>query len=66
VPKTLTAYVEYDRESKLYAGMVPGIRGTHTQAATLDELQDNLKEVLKLCMEENGAIGTAFSNHADH
>jgi predicted RNase H-like HicB family nuclease len=56
MPKTLTAYVEYDRESKLYVGMVPGIRGAHTQAATLDELQDNLKEVLELCMEEDGAL----------
>jgi predicted RNase H-like HicB family nuclease len=50
--KTLTAYVEYDRESKLYVGMVPGIRGAHTQAATLDELQENLLEVLELCLEE--------------
>jgi predicted RNase H-like HicB family nuclease len=56
VPKTLTAYVEYDRESKLYVGMVPGIRGAHTQAATLDELQDNLKEVLELCMEEDRTL----------
>jgi predicted RNase H-like HicB family nuclease len=56
MPKTLTAYVEYDRESKLYVGMVPGIRGAHTQAATLDELQDNLKEVLELCMEEDRTL----------
>jgi predicted RNase H-like HicB family nuclease len=56
VSKTLTAYVEYDRESKLYVGMVPGIRGAHTQAATLDELQDNLKEVLELCMEEDRTL----------
>ncbi len=54
--RTLTAYVEYDRESKLYVGMVPGIRGAHTQAATLDELQDNLKEVLELCMEEDRTL----------
>jgi predicted RNase H-like HicB family nuclease len=54
--KTLTAYVEYDRESKLYVGIVPGIRGAHTQAATLDELQDNLKEVLELCMEEDRTL----------
>jgi predicted RNase H-like HicB family nuclease len=56
VPKTLTAYVEYDRESQLYVGMVPGIRGAHTQAATLDELQNNLKEVLELCMEEDQTL----------
>ncbi len=54
--RTLTAYVEYDRESKLYVGIVPGVRGAHTQAETLDELQHNLREVLELCMEENSAL----------
>jgi predicted RNase H-like HicB family nuclease len=49
---TFTAYVEWDPEAKLYVGIVPGIRGAHTQAATLDELQANLKEVLALCLEE--------------
>lgn len=33
--------------------MVPGITGAHTQAATLDELQTNMKEVLELCLEES-------------
>jgi predicted RNase H-like HicB family nuclease len=51
---TFTAYVEWDPETKLYVGIVPGIRGAHTQAATLDELQKNLKEVLELCVEEQG------------
>jgi predicted RNase H-like HicB family nuclease len=32
--------------------MVPGIPGAHTQAAGLDELRDNLKEVLELCLAE--------------
>jgi predicted RNase H-like HicB family nuclease len=32
--------------------IVPGIPGAHTQAATLDELQENLKEVLELVLEE--------------
>ena len=50
--KTFTAYVEYDPETKLYVGSVPGITGAHTQAKTLDELNDNLKEVLELCLEE--------------
>ena len=47
-----TAYVEWDPETKLYAGVVPGIPGAHTQGATLDELQKNLQEVLELCLEE--------------
>jgi len=50
--KTFTAYVEQDVETGLYVGIVPGIPGAHTQAATLDELQRNLKEVLELCLEE--------------
>ncbi|HEX6507705.1 MAG TPA: type II toxin-antitoxin system HicB family antitoxin [Chloroflexota bacterium] len=50
--KTFTAYVERDPETRLYVGIVPGIPGAHTQAATLDELRQNLKEVLELCFEE--------------
>lgn len=50
--KTFTAFVEWDPETKLYVGIVPGIPGAHTQGATLDELQSNLKEVLELCLEE--------------
>ena len=55
--KTFTAYVEFDPESKLYVGIVPGLAGAHTQAATLDELRQNLQEVVELCLEEyTGAV----------
>ena len=50
--KTFTAYIEWDPDSNLYVGIVPGINGAHSQAKTLDELQKNLKEVLELCLEE--------------
>ncbi len=50
--KTFSAYVEWDPESKLYVGIIPGIPGAHTQAASLDELRTNLTEVLELCLEE--------------
>jgi predicted RNase H-like HicB family nuclease len=50
---TITAYIEWDPETKLYVGVVPGIPGAHTQGETLDELQKNLKEVLVLCLAEN-------------
>ncbi|MBN3923894.1 type II toxin-antitoxin system HicB family antitoxin [Nostoc sp. NMS4] len=52
--KTFTAYVEYDSATKLYVGIVPGIPGAHTQAESLDELQENLKEVIELCLAEYG------------
>ncbi|KAB2854075.1 MAG: type II toxin-antitoxin system HicB family antitoxin [Anaerolineae bacterium] len=57
--KTFTAYIEFDPETNLYVGIVPGIQGAHTQGATLDELQQNLKEVLELCLEE---LGEDFSS----
>ncbi|NLE09249.1 MAG: type II toxin-antitoxin system HicB family antitoxin [Dehalococcoidales bacterium] len=50
--KTCTAYIEQDTETGLYAGIVPGIPGAHTQGAALDELRDNLKDILALCLEE--------------
>lgn len=53
VVSTYTAYIEFDPETKLFVGTVPGFPGTHTQAATLDELQANLKEVIQLCLEEH-------------
>ena len=34
---------------------MPAIPGAHTQAKTLDELTDNLKEVVELCLEEMDA-----------
>jgi predicted RNase H-like HicB family nuclease len=51
--RTFTAYIEWDPESKLYIGIVPGVTGAHTQGASLDELNANLIEVLQLCLEEN-------------
>ncbi len=51
--KIFTAYIEWDPETNLYVGIIPGIPGAHTEGATLDELQKNLKEVLELCLEEN-------------
>jgi predicted RNase H-like HicB family nuclease len=47
-----TAYIEWDPETNVYVGIVPGIPGAHTQGATLDELQENLREVPGLCLEE--------------
>ena len=47
-----TAQIEKDKETGLYIGTVPNLPGAYTQAASLDELQLNLKEVIELCLEE--------------
>lgn len=52
--RTFTAYIEYDPDTRLYVGIVPGLPGAHTQGATLDELRTNLQDVVKLCLEEMG------------
>ncbi len=46
--KVFTAHVEFDPETRMYVGTVPGLPGAHSQAATLDELRKNLVEVLAL------------------
>jgi predicted RNase H-like HicB family nuclease len=52
--RSFTAYIEWDPDTSLYVGTVPGIRGAHSQGSTLDELRSNLQEVVELCIEENG------------
>jgi len=47
-----TAQIEKDKETGLYIGTVPSLPGAHTQAETLDELHENLKEVVALCLDE--------------
>ena len=59
---TFTAYVEFDPETHLYVGFVPGLPGVHTQAASLDELNQNLREVLELCLEENPELSKKASH----
>ncbi len=53
---SLTAVVEQDRETGLYIGLIPGLPGAHTQAATLDELRANLEEVVALVLEEDASL----------
>lgn len=55
--RTFAAYLEWDPDTQMYVGFVPGISGAHTQGKTLDELHKNLKEVLELCLEEYRASG---------
>lgn len=54
VTRRFTAIIERDAESGLFIGIVPGLPGAHTQAASLDELNRNLREVIQLCLEEAG------------
>ena len=50
--KTFAAVVEKCPDTGLYIGYVPGFAGAHTQAETLDELQENLREVIEMLLED--------------
>jgi|GEM_PF-1371360 len=50
--RTYTAVTEKCVDTGLYVGYVPGVPCAHSQAATLDELSANLREVLELIAEE--------------
>ena len=55
--RTFTAVIEKDPETDLFVGYVPGFPGAHSQGATLDELNANLKEVIEMLLEDgNPAI----------
>jgi predicted RNase H-like HicB family nuclease len=45
--------VERDAEG-YYVASVPSLHGCHTQARSLDELMERVREVIALCLEEQG------------
>ena len=50
--KEYTAVVEKRPDTGAYVGYVPGFPGAHTQAETLDELNENLREVIEMLLED--------------
>lgn len=50
--KAYTAVVERCLDTGLYVGYVPGFPGAHSQGETLDELQQNLREVIEMLLED--------------
>jgi predicted RNase H-like HicB family nuclease len=51
--KTYIAVIEKCTDTELYVGYVPGFSGAHSQAETLDELRQNLREVLEMLLEDD-------------
>jgi predicted RNase H-like HicB family nuclease len=52
IMNTYTAVIERCPDTGLYVGYIPGFPGAHTQGHTLDELQENLKEVVAMLLED--------------
>ncbi len=49
---TFTAVIEKCRDTNLYIGHIPGFPGAHSQGETIEELNRNLKEVVKMLIED--------------
>jgi predicted RNase H-like HicB family nuclease len=45
--------IERDSEG-YYVATVPSLRGCHTQAKSLDDLVDRVREAIELCLEVEG------------
>ena len=46
-------YVVIERdEDGLYVGEVPQLRACYSQGETIDELMQNIREVIEMCLEE--------------
>lgn len=44
--------IEKDEETGMLVGEVAGVPGCHTQGKNMEELMENMKEVIQLCVEE--------------
>lgn len=50
-------YVIIERdEDGFYVGEVPQLRACYSQGRTIDELMANMREVIVLCLEEEGGL----------
>jgi len=51
--REFSVVIEKD-EDGYYVGSVPELKGCHTQAKSLDELMERIKEAILLCLEVEG------------
>jgi len=56
VKREFTVVIEKD-EDDYFIGTVPQLKGCHTQAKSLDELMERMKEAVLLCLEAEGELG---------
>jgi predicted RNase H-like HicB family nuclease len=51
--RQFTVVIERDDEGYL-VGSVPALKGCHTQAKSMDELLERIREAIQLCLEVQG------------
>ena len=50
--RAFTAVIERDPDTGLLVGYIPGFPGAHSQGASMEELQKNLREVIAMLLED--------------
>ncbi|GBD87739.1 hypothetical protein BMS3Abin03_01673 [bacterium BMS3Abin03] len=53
--KEFNVIIEKD-EDGYYVASVPALKGCHTQAKSLDELMERIKEAIELCLEVESVL----------
>ena len=51
--REFSVIIERDAEG-YYVGIVPALRGCHSQANSLDELMTRIREAVEVCLEAQG------------
>jgi predicted RNase H-like HicB family nuclease len=54
VPRQFDVVIERDSDG-YYVASVPQLAGCHTQARSLDEVTERIREAIELCLEVEGA-----------
>jgi predicted RNase H-like HicB family nuclease len=54
MPRQFDVIIERDGEG-YYVASVPQIPGCHTQARSLDEINERIREAIELCLDVEGA-----------
>jgi Uncharacterized conserved protein len=50
--KTFNIVIYFDEETKLYWATCPALHGCNTQGGTIEEIKENMKETISLCLED--------------
>ena len=58
--REFTAIIEQDEE-RYFSANVPELHGCHTQAHSLDELMERVREVMALCLEVRKEDDTPYA-----
>ncbi len=48
--------IEKCADTNLYVGYIPGFAGAHSQAETLDELSENMREVVEMLLDDGEPV----------